>query len=326
MKSDDEGYSDEFSSSEMSKPNGKDQSEVKSAPDQEGLRDEGAVQNLNSFTAILSIASYLSLIVFLYLTCRQNRCLFKGIPQFTLSHLLSMYNPFVSFGIEMFHLIMFLLSMLPTGEIVTIGEGQLYRRNSLISATLMISSLLALKHFFKFSASKVMAHLPQFLIPNFVVGFVAAVIVSYRTRRNRSSDTSILSHFVIGSVTNVSIAGVNVKVWIHRAVFTAVIALNLLALQANFEKSQALSPTLASVAAMQIIFAAEALLNDTNLFISFEFLYVKTGWMYLTMLSYPLMSFLLTLSVINSGYAINFNLTFTIYSNLFVCLFFYFLI
>lgn len=272
--------------------------------------DEEVVKNPNSFTALLSITSYLSLIFFFYLICRQNKCLFKGIPQFTLSDLVSMYNPFVSFGIEMFHLTLFLLSMLPTGEIVTIGEGQLCRRNSLFSAVVMISSLQALKHYFNFSASKVMTHLPQFLIPNFVVGFVVSVIVSYRTRGNRSSDTSILSHFIIGSVTNVSIAGVNVKVWVHRAIFTTVIALNCLALEANFEKNQALSPTLASVAAMQIIFAVEALLNDANLFLSFEFLHVKTGWMYLTMLSYPLMSFLITLSVTNSGYMIYYNFKF----------------
>jgi hypothetical protein len=95
---------------------------------------------------------------------------------------------------------------------------------------------------------------------------------------------------------------VNVKVWVHRAVFIAVIALHCLVLEADYEKNQALSPSLSLVGAMQIIFSLEALWNDTHLFHSFDFNRVKIGWMYLTMNSYPLMTFLITLSAINSGY------------------------
>lgn len=191
--------------------------------------------------------------------------------------------------------------MLPTGELLNIDEGQFFRRNSLFSATTLISSLLAAKHYFKFSASKIMTHLPQFLIPNVVVGFIVAVFVAFRNRGKRSSDTGILSHFVIGSSVNVSLAGVNIKVWLHRAIFISVIALQCLALEASFEQRQALSPSLTLVAAMQIIFAIEALWNDSNLLNTYEFTHLKTGWMYLSMLSYPFMAFLITLSAINSG-------------------------
>lgn len=257
---------------------------------------------MSSFAAILTTTSYLSLVVYLYLICKQNKCLFKGIPHFNLSDLLSLYNPFASLCVEGFYLILFLLSLLPTGEVVEVGEGQFYRYNSLFSAVASISSLLALKHYFQFSASKIMTHIPQFLIPNLAVTFVLAVAVSFRTRKNRNSETSVLSHFVVGSVTNVAIAGVDVKFWVHRAVFITMIVLNCLALEADFEQNKFLSPTLASVTIMQILFALEALKNDSNLLLNFEFVHVKTGWMYLTMLTYPLMAFLITLSAKDSGY------------------------
>ena len=263
--------------------------------------DDEVVTHLNAFRAILTTLTYLGLVVFLYLICKHNKCLFKGIPQFNLTTLLSLYNPFVSFCIEGFYLSIFLLSMLPTGNVPDIDEGQLFRRNSLFSATTLISSLLAAKHYFKISASKIMTHLPQFLIPNIVVGFIVAVFVSFLNRGNRTSDTGILSHFVIGSSVNVSLAGVNIKVWVHRSVFITVIALHCLALEANFEQNQTLSPSLALVSAMQIIFAIEALWNNTDFLNSYEFTHLKTGWMYLSMLAYPFFVFLITVSVINSG-------------------------
>jgi hypothetical protein len=309
---DNDVYSDEGSSNEMSiKPKGNEQ--TKDAPItndvasglQMSTGNGEQIEPLSSFTATLTtiFLGNLPLALFLYLICKENKCLFEGMPRFAFADLLSMYNPFVSFCIESFYLAIFLLSMLPTGKVVKIGESQLFRRNSIVSAIIMISSLLAIMHYLKISASSILTHFPQFVIPNFAVSFVFAFVVSFRERHNRHSDTGILSHFVFGSSLNATIANVNVKVWVHRAVFITVIALNCLVLVANFEKNQVLSPTLAFVAAMQMIFALEALWNDTHLFHSFDFNHVKIGWMYLTMNTYPLATFLITLSAINSGYS-----------------------
>ena len=308
---DNDVYSDEGSSNEMSiKPNGNEQ--TKDAPAvhdvasglQISVENGKEMEPIGSFTAALTtiFLGNLPLLLFLYLICKENKCLFEGMPRFALANLLSMYNPFVSFSIELFYLAIFLLSMLPTGKDVKIGEGHLFRRNSIVSAIIMISSLFSIMRYSKISASSILTHFPQFVIPNFAVSFVFAVVVSFRERHNRHSDTGILSHFVFGSSLNATIASVNTKVWVHRAVFITVIALHCLVLLANFEKNQVVSPTLAVVAAMQMIFALEALWNDTHLFHSFDFTSVKIGWMYLTMNTYPLMTFLITLSAINSGY------------------------
>ena len=308
---DNDVYSDEGSSNEMSiKPNGKEQTKEAQAENDVGSGQEvntgigEQFEPINSFTATLTtiFLGNLPLVLFLYLVCKENKCLLEGIPRFTFSDLLSMYNPFVSLSIELFYLAIFLLSMVPTGEIVKIGEGHLFRRNSIVSAIVMISPLLATKHYLKISASSIFTHFPQFVIPNFVVTFVFAVIISYRERHSRHGNTGILSHFVFGSSLNATIASVNVKVWVHRAVFITVIALHCLVLEADYEKNQALSPSLLLIGAMQIIFSLEALWNDTHLFHSFDFNRVKIGWMYLTMNSYPFMTFLITLSAINSGY------------------------
>lgn len=309
---DNETFSDDGSSNELSvKPNGKEtvsstQPAVDSTPScpQVSLGDGQEMETTNSFTATLTaiFLGNLPLVLFLYLLCKENKCLFEGILQFALPDLLSLYNPFVSMGVELFYLAIFLLSMLPFGEVVKIGEGQFLRRNSLVCAVILISSLLASKHYFKFPATKIMSHFPEFVIPNFVVSFILAVIVSFRERHNRNSDIGILSHFVFGSSLNASISGVNIKGWVHRAIFITVIALHSLVLEANFEEKGVISPTLVFVAAMQILFSVEALWNDGNLIHSFDFVHLKSGWAYLTMNSYPLVTFLITLCVIKSGY------------------------
>lgn len=296
---------EEKTGSDESKPNGKDQVETKPG---QGLENEGLFEPLNCFTALLSIFSYLSLIFFFYLTCKQNKCLFNGIPQFSLSDIRSLYNPFVSFCIEGFYLSIFLLSLLPTGEIITIGDGQTVRRNSFLIATILLSSLLASKHFFQFSAFKIMKHLYQFLIPNVVVTFVLAVAVCLRTRGERRNDQSFLSHFINGSSINPTIAGVNVKLLVHRGTFASMIALNVLALEAHYEEYQAFSPSLTFVSGMQIVYALEALWNDAHVLHSLEFTQLKTGWVALTMMAYPFMPFLITLSVIHLGYVNQFHI------------------
>lgn len=303
-------FSDDGSSNELSvKPNGKDtvystQPAIDSIPSHPQVSSGGGqeMETTNSFTATLTaiLLGNLPLVLFLYLLCKENKCLFQGIPPFALPDLLSLYNPFVSMGVELFYLAIFLLSMLPVGEVIQICEGQYLRRNSFVSAVLLISSLLASKHYFRFSASNVLSHFPQFVIPNFVVSFVLAIIVLYRERQNRSNDTSIISHFVIGSSLHATISGVNIKGWVHRAVFITVIVLHFLVLEANVEKNGVISPTLVFGAAMQVFYSVEALWNDGNLIHSFDFLHLKTGWAYLTMNAYPLITFLITLCLVNS--------------------------
>ncbi|XP_057374967.1 delta(14)-sterol reductase LBR-like [Daphnia carinata] len=307
---DSDTFSDDGSSNELSvKPNGKDtvsstQPAVDSIPShlQVSSGDGQEMESSHSFTTTVTaiLLGNLPLVLFLYLLCKENKCLFQGIPQFTLSDLLSLYNPFVSMGVELFYLAIFILSMLPVGEVIKISEGQYIRRNSFVSAVVLILSLSASKHYFRFSASNLLSHFTQFVIPNVVVSFVLAIIVSYRERQNRSNDTSIISHFVNGSSLHATISGVNIKGWVHRAIFITVIALHLLVLEENIEKNGVISPTLAFVAAMQILYSVEALWNDGNLIHSFDFVHLKTGWAYLTMNAYPLITFLITLCVINS--------------------------
>ena len=290
--------SDENNSSDQTKPNGKDQSGIKSDVDEK----PNSTDTQNLFTAFLTTISYLSLVVFLYLICQKNKCVFKDISQSLSDDLVSLYNPFAAICVEGFYLALFLLSMIPTGELVKIGEGQFYRRNSLLSAVVLISSLLAYKHYFKISATKILSFVPQFLIPIALVILVLSFIVYFRTRGNRSSDASPVSQFVIGSTIHASFVGVNIKVFVHRAIHISMIALQCLALEANFEKNQTISLTLAVAAGMQIVFALESLTNDTNLLNTFDFNQLKTGFMYLTILLYPMMAFLITLSTIYSGY------------------------
>ncbi|KAI9551846.1 hypothetical protein GHT06_022182 [Daphnia sinensis] len=307
---DNDTFSDDGSSNELSaKPNGKDtvsstQPTVDSIPchSQVSLGDAQEMETKNSFTSTFTalLLGNLPLVLFLYLLCKENKCLFQGIPQFSLSDLFSLYNPFVSMGIELFYLAIFLLSMLPVGEVIKISESQYMRRNSFVSAVILISSLLVAKHYFRFSASYVLSHFTQFVIPNFVVSFVLAIIVFYREWQNRSNDTSIMSHFVIGSSLHATISGVNIKGWVHRAIFITVIVLHFLVLEANVEKVGVISPTLMLVAAMQILYSVEALWNDGNLIHSFDFVHLKTGWAYLATNAYPLITFLITLCVVNS--------------------------
>lgn len=180
----------------------------------------------------------------------------------------------------------FLLSLIPT------GANQSLRRNAMGSLAFVLS-FLASKNYYNLSASMVLNNLTQFLLPNILIGFIVAILVAYQTRGLRGN-TGLLAHFFTGASTTVSLAGVNVKIWLNRAVALTMIVLNCLALEASFEKNQALSHTLVLVAVCQIVYSFELLWNESNMLHSYEFVNIKTGWMYLLTLTNPLLLFIIT--------------------------------
>lgn len=193
--------------------------------------------------------------------------------------------------------------MLPFGQPYQIEGAQGSRRNGNLVSAFTLTIFLALKYYFKISASVILQQVPQFLFPTFIVGLVAAVFVAYNSRADRN-ETGLLRHFVAGSSVQVSLGGVNVKIWIYRSLFLALFILNSLAIEARLQKGETFSRTLALTAGMQIIFAAEAILTEKSFLASLEFNETKIGWMYLTMLAYPFTTFFATLSVSASGYDI----------------------
>lgn len=286
---------------EGAKSNGKENdSESSTSQTKNATDDDESSPKLGSLSATLSILAYFSLVIYLYLICKQNKCLFKDISQFSSSDLIDLYNPFVSLCVEGFYLTVLLFSMLPFGKFFEIEGAQRTRHNGTAIASLTFIAVLALKYYFKVSASAILEHVPQFIIPTFVVGFVAAVFVAFKSR-GEVSEGGLLHHFVMGSSQQVSLGGVNVKIWIHRSLFLALFVLNYLTIEAGIEKGEALSPTLALTAGMQIVFATEAILNERFVLLSLEFNNIKIGWMYLTTLAYPFMSYLTTRSILISG-------------------------
>lgn len=242
------------------------------------------------FAAALHTLLVLAGVTFLHLACQHNKCLIQGI-QIAQSHLVALYQPCVALSVAGFYLLIFVLSLVPVGNTI-------HRRNYIVTLLALIASLLASKHYFNLPASQIMKHVPQFLLPNFLVGFLLACVVAYQTR---SSGVGFLSRFIIGTSANTSLAGINLKIWLHRATCLTAIALNVLAEVAHFERTGSLSPMLALVAGMQIVYSLEALMNENSFLNSFEYLNIKMGWMLLSSLASPLLTFLITLSVIKSG-------------------------
>lgn len=236
-------------------------------------------------------------VVFLHMACHQTKCLFQGI-QLNQANLATLYHPCIFPTVVGFYLLIFLLSLVPVGNSIHLGEGLSFRRNSVVSLLTLITSMLVAKRYYSTPATLIVKHIHHFLLPNFLVGFLMSCIVAYRTR---GSGEGFLSHFVIGSSVNVSVAGVNVKVWLHRAVCLTAIALNGLTCAAHFERTGSVPLTLGLVAGMQIVHALEALVNENSILHSFEFLHIKTGWMLLSSLARPLMTFLITMSIVKSG-------------------------
>lgn len=247
------------------------------------------------FAAALHTLLILAGVTFLHLACQHNKCLIKGI-QIAQSHLVALYQPCVALSVAGFYLLIFVLSLLPVGNTTQLSGG--IRRNSVVTLLALIASLLASKQYLNLSATQIMKHVPQFLVPNFLVGFLLACVVAFQTR---GSGVGFLSRFIIGTSANASLAGVNLKIWLHHATCLTAIALNVLAEVAHFERTGSLSPMLALVAGMQIVYSLEALMNENSFLNSFEYLHIKTGWMLLSSLASPLLTFLITLSVIKSG-------------------------
>ena len=209
------------------------------------------------------------------------------------ANLLALYNPLVFFSVTGFYLVIFLLSMIPY------GANQSLRRNAMGSLAFVLS-FLASKNYYHVSASTILKHLPQFVLPSIFVSFLVSALVAYRTRGLRG-DTGLLTHFVIGSSTTASLAGADIKIWLNRAVSLSSIVLNCLVLEASFEHNSALSPTLVLVAVFQIVYSFELLWNESHLLHSYEFNNIKTGWMYLSNLTYSLLTFIITHTITISG-------------------------
>lgn len=245
--------------------------------------------------AILHTLFILFGIVFLYLTCQHNNCLFTTDVQGLVnkSNLLALYNQCTLLSVAGFYMVTFLLSLIPG------SANQSLRRNAMGSLAFILS-FLASKNYYNLSASTILESLPQFLLPNILVGFLVAVLVAYQTRGIRAN-TGLLAHFFSGASTSVTLAGVNVKIWLNRAVALTTIVLNCLALEASFEKNQALSHTLVLVAVCQIVYSFELLWNESNMLHSYEFVNIKTGWMYLLTLTNPLLLFIITHIVLIAG-------------------------
>lgn len=246
----------------------------------------------NILAATLHTLFVVAGVTFLHLACQQMNCLFYGV-QVNKANLVSLFHPNIFLAVEGFYLLIFLLSLIPAGE-----RGLAFRRNSIVSLLIVIATLLASRRYLNVSATLIMKHISHMLLPNFAVGALLSVIAAYQTR---GSGVGLLSRFVLGTSPNASLAGVDLKVWLHRAVCLTAIALNGVAEAASIERTGTLSPVLGLVAGMQIVYSLEALWNENVFLNSFEYHHVKTGWMLFSSLAHPLMMFTITLSVIRSG-------------------------
>lgn len=234
--------------------------------------------------------------VFLHLLCMYNKCTFIGLKPFSYDQIAVLLNPVVSLAVLGYFAVIALVTLISDSE-------KLQRCNSFIASHLLVVCGLGLMNHFKLSATTCMSFLPQCVLPTIALGLLLAVLVAFQAKESRAENAGLVSHLTVGSATNASIGGLNVKMFLNRMVFQTVVAVNVLAVLAHFEKTGQVAPTLLLSCSMQVVFSLENLLNEKSTFVeSYEFTGAKLGWLLIaTYLSYPLLMVVSALHIASVG-------------------------
>lgn len=281
-------------SNEESKP--KESKEVECDSTEDKVEAPETVPKFQTFITTLNIFILLSVTVFMHLLCLYNNCSFVGLKPFSYDQIAVLFNPVVSLVVLGYFTVFALSTLVNDSE-------KLRRCNSFFSSHLLIALGLGLMNHFKLSATLCMSYLPQCVLPSIFLGFVLAVAVAFQTKESRKENVGILSHLTVGSATNASVCGLNVKMFLNRIVFQSVIVINVLAVLAHFEKTEKVPATLLLSCLMQVVFSLENLLNEKSTFAeSYEFTGAKLGWLLVaTYLSYPLLMVVSALHITSVG-------------------------
>jgi len=248
------------------------------------------ISKFQSIISAFNIFLLLSTTVSLHLICLYDKCSIYGLSLYSKDQIVAMYNPVASLVVLGYFTVVALMTLLPVGE--TVEElGKLRHSNAVLTTSVLTGSVLACVNYFQIPVSMFKTFLPQCILPAIVLGLVLASVISLQNKENGYN-------LLAGSTTNAHVGGVNIKIFLNRLVFQSVIILNLLAIRVDVH-----SPTLLISSLMQIILAAENLINEkSTLTNSYEFTTVKVGWqLIVTHLMYPFLTIVAALHIFQTG-------------------------
>ncbi len=249
----------------------------------------------NVLTSSLTSLLLISLAVFLHLNCQNQLCSLQNLSLPDGSQLLGLYNPIMFPILGGYYLMIILVSLLPLGSMFSDDNGILsHRRNAPLVAITLLTITIICKHYFHLSFAPIVDQLPQLLPPAIFFSLVLALGVFWVNKEKRR-ETGIFTTFIIGSTVDIPFVGQSIRIFLNRSSFTAIIILNYLVVEADYERKTVISPTLVLAASMQIIYALENLLDETNNVRTASVLRLKTGLALIT--EYMLHPFLILLIV-----------------------------
>ena len=282
-------------SNEESKPIETKEVECDSTEDKVDSEPE-TVPKFQTLVTTLNIFLLISATLFMHLLCLYNKCTFVGLKPFSYDQIAVLFNPVVSVVVLGYFIVVALATLVSDSE-------KFQFLSSFINSHLLVAVGLGLMNHFKLSATLLMSYLPQCIFPSIVLGLALAVIVAFQTKESRTEKLGLISHLTVGSTTNAFIGKLNVKMFLNRMIFQSIIVMNVLAVLAQFEKTNQVPATLLLSCSMQMVLSLENLLNEKSAFVeSYEFTQTKLGWLLIaTYLSYPFLAVISALHITSVG-------------------------
>lgn len=282
-------------SNEESKPIETKEVECDSTEDKVDSEPE-TVPKFQTLVTTLNIFLLISATLFMHLLCLYNKCTFVGLKPFSYDQIAVLFNPVVSVAVLGYFIVVALATLVSDSE-------KFQFLSSFINSHLLVAVGLGLMNHFKLSATLLMSYLPQCIFPSIVLGLALAVIVAFQTKESRTENLGLISHLTVGSTTNAFIGKLNVKMFLNRMIFQSIIVMNVLAVLAQFEKTNQVPATLLLSCSMQMVLSLENLLNEKSAFVeSYEFTQTKLGWLLIaTYLSYPFLAVISALHITSVG-------------------------
>ena len=250
-----------------------------------------------STVASLVIAiSFPVLVFFLHFLCQENDCSIQNWTLPNLSKLATLYDPMPIIFVGGFYVGIILLSLLPFGEIINSDSYVVaYRRNGLITAIGIFLPAAFAKHYFQFQVSPFIPYIPKLVLPVMIFSLIFGLLILFINRRS-DTENGIISKFLLGTSSDVSLAGLSVKSILNRISAITLIAINYVLIEADFEQNKTLSPTLLLITSMQIIYSFNHILDEMENLHTVTAGRLNVGWALLSnTLMYPFFVSLITL-------------------------------